>query len=78
MVGADPVALDVLAVRLLQSERQVAGSPDFSPDMAIYRNARLLQLGTDNPDTLRVRRIRTDNPSGPAGVSTNRPAIRGS
>jgi len=73
MLGADPVALDVLAVRLLQRERQTAGSPEYKPDMGAYRNAQLLQLGTDDPDTLRILRIRTGAAdTATEGASTNR------
>ncbi len=74
MLGADPVALDVLAVRLLQHERQTAGSPEYKPDMDAYRNARLLQLGTDDPDTLRILRIRTGKVDSPTEkAQTNAP-----
>lgn len=76
MLGADPVALDVLAVELLQEARAWAGSPEYKPDMLVYRNARLLQLGTDNPRTLRIRRIRTDTGDAhPSVPPTNAAAV---
>lgn len=50
----DPVALDTLAIRELERERQTYSAPSFPPDMEIYTNATLLQLGINDPAHIRV------------------------
>ena len=50
----DPVALDTLAIRELDRERQAAGAWGFPPDMEIYTNAVLLQLGINDPSQIHI------------------------
>ncbi len=54
----DPVALDILAIKELERERRAAGAPQIKPRLEIYANANLLQLGENNPDKIRVVKIR--------------------
>lgn len=57
MFGTDPVALDVLALELLEKERESAQSLKLSPNLKTYKNAALLQLGMDDPTQVPIRRI---------------------
>jgi hypothetical protein len=50
----DPVALDTLAIRELDRERQAVGEWGFTPDLEIYTNAVLLQLGINDPSQIQV------------------------
>ncbi len=52
----DPVALDVLSIQELDRQRQVARAPAVKPNLQLYSNAALLQLGVDDP-----KRIQVDN-----------------
>ena len=54
----DPVALDVLAIKELERERQVAGAPSSRSNLELYLNATLLQLGTSDPAKIHVEKIR--------------------
>ena len=56
-VGTDPVALDLLALRLLEKERDLSSSAQVKPDMNMYRNAALLQLGVDDLERVSIKRI---------------------
>ena len=56
--SADPVALDTMAIRELDRERQAIGAAGFNPDMDIYKNAVLLQLGTNDPSKIRVVNVK--------------------
>jgi hypothetical protein len=51
----DPVALDVLSIQELERQRQAAHAPTVKPNLKVYGNAALLQLGTDD-----LRRIQVD------------------
>ncbi len=53
----DPVALDTLAIQELDRERQAAQAPAFKPNLQLYSNAALLQLGVNDPDRIQVERI---------------------
>lgn len=54
----DPVALDCLALRVLDREREAAGMKQTSKAyLELYRNAELLELGTCDPDRIRIERI---------------------
>jgi len=53
----DPVALDTMAIRELDRERQAAGAWGFPPDLEIYTNAVLLQLGINDPGQIRVETL---------------------
>jgi hypothetical protein len=54
----DPVALDTLAVRELDRERQIIEAPGFKPNPELYANAALLQLGVNDPARIQVEKIR--------------------
>lgn len=41
----DPVALDVLSLKELEKQRQAAGAPAPKPNLELYSNASLLELG---------------------------------
>jgi hypothetical protein len=51
----DPVALDVLSIQELVRQRQLAHAPSVKPNLKLYSNAALLQLGVDD-----LRRIQVD------------------
>ena len=51
----DPVALDVLSIQELIRQRLAAHAPPVKPNLKVYSNAALLQLGTDD-----LRRIQVD------------------
>jgi hypothetical protein len=53
----DPVALDVLAIKELQQRRRLTDSPKVHPDLDLYTNAALLQLGVDDPAKIQVKKI---------------------
>ena len=52
----DPVALDVLAIKELASERRAAGAPQLKPRLELYANANLLQLGENNLEKIQVEK----------------------
>ena len=56
-LSRDPVALDVLSIRELEKQRKIAELPLQKPDMELYYNAGLLQLGTFDPKKVEVERI---------------------
>ena len=45
----DPVALDVLSVRELDQQRRAAKAPNVRPNLDLYNNAALLELGVSDP-----------------------------
>ena len=51
----DPVALDVLSIQELIRQRQLLQAPSIKPNLKLYSNAALLQLGVDD-----LRRIQVD------------------
>jgi hypothetical protein len=54
----DPVALDTLAIKELDRERRAAGAPEFKPDLELYANAALLQLGVNDTNKIQVEKIK--------------------
>lgn len=54
----DPVALDTLALKELDRIRRAAHAPEFTPDLEIYSNAALLQLGVNDPAKIQVERLK--------------------
>jgi hypothetical protein len=54
----DPVALDTLAIKELDSERRAFEAPEFKPNLELYTNAVLLQLGVNDPVKIQVKKIR--------------------
>lgn len=76
--GTDPVALDVLAFEELNRIRERAGVPAVTNRFGIYPNARLLELGTDDPRRVEVLHLDPGEPLPPptnaAPSSTSAPA----
>jgi hypothetical protein len=54
----DPVALDTMAIHELDRERLAQGAAGFDPDMDIYTNAVLLQLGVSDPSKIRIVKVK--------------------
>jgi hypothetical protein len=54
----DPVALDMLAIKELARERRAAGALPLDPDLKLYDNANLLQLGENNLEKIHVEKIK--------------------
>ena len=50
----DPVALDVLSLQELDRQRQAAHAPSVKPNLQLYSNAALLQLGVDDLKRIQV------------------------
>ncbi len=56
-LSRDPVALDTLAIKELDRERRVRQAPEFKPNLGIYANAALLQLGVNDPAKIHVEKL---------------------
>jgi hypothetical protein len=54
----DPVALDMLSIKELDSERRARGAPQLNPNLELYANANLLQLGENNLEKIHVEKIK--------------------
>ena len=54
----DPVALDTLAIKELDRERRLLDAPAFKPNLELYANAALLQLGVNDPAKIQVEKLR--------------------
>ena len=54
----DPVALDTLAIKELDRERRALDAPAFKPNLALYANAALLQLGVNDPAKIHGEKLR--------------------
>ncbi len=54
----DPVALDTLAIQELERERRASDAPEFKPNLELYANAALLQLGVNDTNKIRVEKIK--------------------
>lgn len=54
----DPVALDTLSIKELDRERRAFDAPEFKPDLELYSNAALLQLGVNDPSRIQVEKIK--------------------
>ena len=52
--SGDPVALDTLAIREINNERRANGDVGFDPNLEIYTNAVLLQLGINDPSKIKI------------------------
>ena len=53
----DPVALDVLSIQELDRQRQLAHEPGVRPNLKLFSNAALMQLGVDNPRRILVTTV---------------------
>ncbi len=56
----DPLALDVMSIRELERQREKAELPARKPDMELYHNAGLLQIGEFDPRKVTVETVRLD------------------
>jgi hypothetical protein len=56
--SSDPVALDALSIRELARQRQLASAPSVKPNLKLYSNAALLQLGVDDLKRIQVDTLR--------------------
>ena len=54
----DPVALDTLAIKELDRERRTFDAPQFRPNLELYSNAHLLQLGENDLTKIHMEKIR--------------------
>ena len=54
----DPVALDVLSLKELDAQRRKAKAPNLRPNVELYRNAVLLELGIADPARLKIEFVR--------------------
>ena len=54
----DPLALDTLALKELDRERRALDAPASKPNLELYTNAALLQLGVNDPAKIQVDRLR--------------------
>jgi hypothetical protein len=53
----DPVALDVLSLKELDHQRQLAKSPEIKIDPDLYSNAALLELGIADLKNIDIKKI---------------------
>jgi uncharacterized protein (DUF362 family) len=58
----DPVALDVLSLQDLERQRKATGAPTVKPNLDLYHNASLLELGVSDPKRIRVETLRVGGP----------------
>ena len=55
----DPVALDLLSIQELDKQRRAAGiSSSHTNSMELFENASLLELGTSDPQNIRIEMVR--------------------
>jgi Domain of unknown function (DUF362) len=54
----DPVALDTLALKELEHQRHAMDAAGFKPNLDIYSNAALLQLGVNDPAKIQVEKLK--------------------
>ncbi len=54
----DPVALDVLSIKELDRQRRSARAPNVKPNLELYRNAALLELGVSDVSRIAVETVK--------------------
>ncbi len=54
----DPVALDMESIKELDRERRTFDAPQFRPNLELYANARLLQLGENDLTKIHVEKLK--------------------
>jgi hypothetical protein len=54
----DPVALDMVSIKELARERRDVGAPQLNPNLELYANANLLQLGENNLEKIHVEKLK--------------------
>jgi hypothetical protein len=58
----DPVALDVLSLKDLERQREASDSPSVKPNIELYHNASLLELGVSDVKKIRVEELSIGGP----------------
>ena len=58
----DPLALDVLSLKEINRERELAGAP-LSTNMDLYDNARLVEIGVNDTNRINVIKLPSPQPS---------------
>lgn len=53
----DPVALDTLSLQELDHQREAAKAPVIKPNLDLYSNAALLELGLNDPKRIQVEHL---------------------
>lgn len=56
--STDPVALDMLSIRELDRQRRLAHAPSVRPNLELYRNASLLELGVSDLPKMQIETLR--------------------
>lgn len=54
----DPVALDMLSIKELDHQRRKARAPNVRPNLELYRNASLLELGVSELSKMQIETLR--------------------
>ena len=54
----DPVALDMLSIKELDRQRRNAHAPNVRPNLELYRNASLLELGVSELPKMQIETLR--------------------
>jgi hypothetical protein len=54
----DPVALDMLSIKELDRQRRNAHAPNVRPNLELYRNAALLELGVSEVSKMQIETLR--------------------
>ena len=54
----DPVALDMLSIKELDRQRRVARAPNVKPNLELYRNAALLELGVSDVTRIGIETLK--------------------
>lgn len=54
----DPVALDMLSIKELERQRRIARAPYVKPNLDLYRNAELLELGVSDAAQIAVEAVK--------------------
>ena len=57
-ISTDPVALDMLSIRELDRQRRNAHAPSLRPNLELYRNASLLELGVSELSKMQIEPLR--------------------
>jgi len=55
--STDPVALDVLSIQELERLREAADAPPVKPNLQLYQNAAVLELGVADPRNIQVETL---------------------
>lgn len=67
-MSRDPVALDMLSLKELDRQRRAAQAPEVKPNIELYNNAALLELGQSNLQRIKIDFV-TNSPGSDRGYS---------